>query len=51
MLGARDPVRVGDPNAWEVIRPTSEWQMMPWPGKPTDFEVATALYYVYVERL
>jgi aminopeptidase N len=44
------PVRVGDPNVWQVIRPTSEWQMMRWPGKPSDFEVATELYYVYVDR-
>ena len=45
------PVRAGDPNAWQLVRPTSEWQMMPWAGKPTDFEVATDLYYVYVDRL
>jgi len=45
------PVRAGDPNAWELIRPAAEWQTMPWAGKPTDFEVATDLYYVYVERL
>jgi aminopeptidase N len=44
------PVRVGDPNAWQLVHPTVEWQTMPWAGKPTDFEVATDLYYVYVER-
>jgi hypothetical protein len=44
------PVRVGDPAAWQLVRPTTEWQMMRWAGKPTDFEVATDLYYVYVER-
>ena len=44
------PVRVGHPNGWQRIRPTVEWQMMPWAGKPSDFEVATDLYYVYVER-
>ena len=45
------PVRLGDPNAWQLVRPTAEWQTMSWAGKPTDFEVATDLYYVYVERL
>ena len=44
------PIRVGDPIAWQLVRPTVEWQTMPWSGKPTDFEVATDLYYVYVER-
>jgi len=44
------PVRVGDPAAWQLVRPTREWQTMTWPSKPTDFEVATDLYYVYVER-
>jgi hypothetical protein len=44
------PVRVGNPAAWQLIRPTVEWQTMPWPGKPADFEVATDLYYVYVDR-
>ena len=45
------PVRVGDPLAWTLIRPTSEWQTMAWEGRASDFEVATDLYYVYVERL
>jgi aminopeptidase N len=45
------PVRVGNPAAWQVVRPTTaDWQTMPWAGAPTDFEVATDLYYVYVER-
>ncbi len=45
------PVRVGNPAAWQLVRPTSEWQTMAWEGKRTDFEVATDLYYVYVERV
>jgi len=44
------PVRVGTPAAWQLIRPNAEWQTMTWSGRPTDFEVATDLYYVYVER-
>ena len=45
------PVRVGNPAAWQLIRPTVEWQTMPWSGRPTDFEVATDLYYVYIDRI
>src|SRR5258706_2452559 len=26
------PVRAGNPAAWQLIRPTSEWQTMPWAG-------------------
>jgi aminopeptidase N len=44
------PVRVGDPAAWQLIRPTAEWQTMPLAMPRNDFEVATELYYVYVER-
>jgi len=44
------PVRVGSPTAWQLIRPTADSQTMPWAGNPTDFEVATDLYYVYVDR-
>ena len=44
------PVRVGNPAAWQLIRPTADWQTMAWAGNPTDFEVATDLYYVYIDR-
>ena len=44
------PVRVGRPGAWQVIQPTIEWQTMALPGAKNDFEVATDLYYVYVDR-
>jgi aminopeptidase N len=44
------PVRVGNPAAWQLIRPTAEWQTMPLAMPRNDFEVATDLYYVYVER-
>ena len=44
------PVRVGRPDAWQIIRPTTAWNTMPWTMPRTDFEVATDLYYVYVER-
>ena len=45
------PIRVGNPQAWQLITPTSDWQSLAWAGKPDDFEVATDLFYVYVERL
>jgi len=44
------PVRVGDPKGWTLIRPTADWHTMTWEGRPSNFEVATDLYYVYVER-
>jgi aminopeptidase N len=44
------PVRVGNPAAWQLIRPTTEWQTMSITMPRNDFEVATDLYYVYVER-
>jgi aminopeptidase N len=51
--GERDfamPVRVGNPAAWQLIKPTTEWQTMPLAMARNDFEVATDLYYVYVDR-
>jgi hypothetical protein len=44
------PVRVGTPGAWQIIQPTTEWKTMPLTGGKNDFEVATDLYYVYVDR-
>jgi len=44
------PVRVGRQDAWQIIHPTTEWATMPWPLARNDFEVATDLYYVYVNR-
>ena len=44
------PVRVGQPAAWQVIRPTAEWQTMKTPLATDAFEVATDLYYVNVSR-
>lgn len=42
------PVRVGSPGAWQVIRPTTDWQVMAYTGIPNEFRVATDLYYVEV---
>jgi aminopeptidase N len=44
------PVRVGDPQRWQTIRPTSMWQTMATPLKSADFQVATDLYYINVSQ-
>jgi aminopeptidase N len=44
------PIRVGNPAAWEVVTPTPQWQSRPWHGAPDDFQVATDLYYIKVQR-
>jgi aminopeptidase N len=44
------PVRVGRPGAWQIVQPTTEWATMPISIPKNDFEVATDLYYVYVDR-
>lgn len=45
------PVRVGLKEHWEFIRPTTEWQTMDTPLSIGQFEVATKLYYIDVEKL
>jgi len=44
------PVRVGNPEHWQVIRPTTEWQTMETPLARDAFQVATDLYYVNVSK-
>jgi aminopeptidase N len=44
------PVRVGQKDNWQIIRPTMEWQAMPTSLKKDDFDVATDLYYVNVDK-
>ena len=44
------PIRVGQPNAWQVIRPTAEWRTMKTLLAKDALEVATDLYYVNVSR-
>ena len=43
------PIRVGRPDRWQVIEPTSEWKTMTWDGATADFSVATDLYYLEVD--
>jgi aminopeptidase N len=42
------PVRVGQGGRWQVIRPTTDWQVMKTPMTVDDVEVATDRYYVDV---
>jgi aminopeptidase N len=44
------PIRVGSKDHWQVIVPTQDWQTMKTPLKKDDFEVATDLYYVAVNK-
>jgi aminopeptidase N len=44
------PVRVGMPEHWQIIHPTTKWQSMQTPLSKDDFKVATDLYYVDVNK-
>jgi aminopeptidase N len=44
------PVRVGTPGHWQIIHPTTEWQSMRTPLAKDQFQVATDLYYVDVNK-
>jgi aminopeptidase N len=44
------PVRVGSPDHWQTIRPTRNWQSMETSLSKDQFEVATDLYYVDVNK-
>ena len=46
----RMPVRVGDPQHWQIITPTVDWQVMPWTKPAAQFQVAADLYYVGVDK-
>ncbi len=45
------PVRVGQKERWQIIRPTTVWQTMKSPLKKSEFAVATDLYFVDVSKL
>ena len=42
------PTRAGDPANWQMLRPTTDWQVMKAPVPHDVFRVATDLYYVNV---
>ena len=44
------PIKVGDRSKWQVIQPTTDWQIMKTPLKKDQFEVATDLFYVNVRK-
>lgn len=44
------PVRVGTPGHWQIIHPTKHWQWMQSPLTKDQFQVATDLYYVDVNK-
>jgi len=44
------PIRAGRPSAWQLLRPTTDWQVMKTDIKKDDFQVATDLYYVNVAK-
>jgi aminopeptidase N len=45
------PIKVGKPEAWQIITPTSEWQTLKTPLTKDEFDVATDLYYVELSYL
>jgi aminopeptidase N len=44
------PVKVGTPDKWQLIHPTTNWQTMPTPLTKDQFQVATDLYYIEVNK-
>jgi aminopeptidase N len=44
------PIRVGTPGNWQVIHPTTSWQQLETPLTKDQFQVATDLYYVDVNK-
>jgi aminopeptidase N len=44
------PVRVGKKNNWQIIQATTDWRTMKTPLAKDDFEVATDLYYITVDK-
>ena len=45
------PVRVGEKDSWQIIQPTTtEWQTMQTSLTKDEFDVATDLYYVNVDK-
>jgi len=44
------PVKVGSSNKWTLIHPTTEWKTDKTNIKKVDFQVATDLYYINVDR-
>jgi hypothetical protein len=43
-------VKVGRKAKWQTIQPTTEWKTMKTELKKEEFEVATDLYYIEVNK-
>jgi aminopeptidase N len=50
VAGFAMPVKVGAPDAWQTIQPTTAWKTMKTPLGRDGFQVATDLFYVNVAR-
>jgi aminopeptidase N len=44
------PVRVGKKDSWQIIQATTDWQTMKTPLAKDEFNVATDLYYINVDK-
>ncbi len=44
------PIRVGKKDNWQLIQATTDWQSMKTPLAKDEFEVATDLYYINVDK-
>jgi aminopeptidase N len=44
------PVRVGKKENWQLLQATTEWQTLKTPLAKDEFEVATELYYINVDK-
>ncbi len=44
------PVRVGKKDGWQIIQPTADWQTMKTSLAKDDFDVATDLYFINVDK-
>jgi len=44
------PVRVGKKDSWQLIQATTDWQTMRTPLVKDEFDVATDLYYINVDK-
>ncbi len=44
------PVRVGTPGHWQIIRPSTDWQVLNTPLGKDELQAATDLYYINVSK-
>jgi aminopeptidase N len=44
------PVRVGKNDSWQLIQATTDWHTMKTPLAKEDFDVATDLYYINIDK-